>query len=150
MVLVEPLICWESLFAGEVHATASDEPSVIALLVNDAWFGPTSQPELHNLVSAFRAAEAGRPLVIASNTGPSWIIDAHDAVPSLGRLDVPMLAVVADLRRFGQRSVSAAEARGLTRAQAVAAAVPHRREDHAAEEEKEQWEEHSSPHQLRQ
>jgi apolipoprotein N-acyltransferase len=79
-VVVEPLICWESLFAGEVHATVSDEPSVITLLVNDAWFGPTAQPELHNQVSAFRAAEAGRPLVIASNTGPSWIIDARGRV----------------------------------------------------------------------
>lgn len=79
-ILVEPIICWENLFADEVRATASDEPSVIAHLVNDAWFGKTAQPELHNLVSAFRAAESGRPLVIASNTGPSWIIDARGRV----------------------------------------------------------------------
>lgn len=77
---IEPLICWESLFAGDVRATATEEPTVIAHLVNDAWFGPTSQPELHNLVSVFRAVESGRPLVIASNTGPSWIIDARGRV----------------------------------------------------------------------
>ena len=79
-VLVEPIICWENLFADEVRASATDEPSVIAHLVNDAWIGNTAQPELHNLVSAFRAAESGRPLVIASNAGPSWIIDARGRV----------------------------------------------------------------------
>ncbi len=77
---IEPLICWESLFAGDLRATATEEPTVIAHLVNDAWFGPTSQPELHDLVSVFRAAESGRPLVLASNTGPSWIIDARGRV----------------------------------------------------------------------
>lgn len=77
---IEPLICWESLFADDLRTTATEEPTVIAHLVNDAWFGPTSQPELHDLVSVFRAAESGRPLVLSSNTGPSWIIDARGRV----------------------------------------------------------------------
>ena len=77
---VEPLICWENLFADDLRATASSEPTVIAHLVNDAWFGPTSEPELHNIASIFRAAESGRPLVLASNTGPSIIVDARGRV----------------------------------------------------------------------
>lgn len=109
-ILVEPIICWESLFAGEVHAIAPEEPSVIALLVNDAWFGPTAQPELHNLVSAFRAAESGRPVVIASNTGPSWIIDARGRViartprafePAFIRATVTAPSGLTPYRRWG-------------------------------------------------
>jgi len=77
---VEPLICWENLFADDVRKTASTEPTVIAHIVNDAWFGPTSAADLHNIASVFRAAESGRPLVLASNAGPSLIIDARGRV----------------------------------------------------------------------
>jgi apolipoprotein N-acyltransferase len=79
-VTVEPVICWEKLFADDVRATASDAPSLIAHLVNDGWFGPTAQPKLHNLVSVLRAVESDRPVVVASNMGPSEIIDANGRV----------------------------------------------------------------------
>lgn len=79
-IKVEPIICWENFFAADVHASASDDPTVIAHLVNDGWFGPTAEPALHNLVSVMRAAEANRPLVVASNLGPSQIIDARGRV----------------------------------------------------------------------
>lgn len=98
---VEPLICFESLFADDVRSTRSTRPSVIALSVNDAWFGKSSAPMLHNLVSAFRAVENRRPVVIASNAGPSMIFDASgravararsftvDEIASVVRVDVP-------------------------------------------------------------
>jgi apolipoprotein N-acyltransferase len=79
-ISVEPIICWENLFADDVRATATDEPTVIAHLVNDAWFGPTAQPQLHNLASVMRAVESDRPVVVASNMGPSQIIDAKGRV----------------------------------------------------------------------
>lgn len=77
MLRIEPIICWENLFADDLRATASEEPSVIAHLVNDAWFGATAQPRLHTLVSTIRAVESGRPLVVASNAGPSRILDGR-------------------------------------------------------------------------
>jgi apolipoprotein N-acyltransferase len=84
-VTVEPVICWENLFADEVRATATDRPTVITHLVNDAWFGPTSQPALHGLVSAVRAAESDRPVIVASNMGRSEIIDARGRVVARAR-----------------------------------------------------------------
>lgn len=77
---IEPLICFESLFADDVRATRSAAPSIIAVASNDAWFGATAGPELHNLVARFRAVENRRPVVIASNAGPSWIVDADGRV----------------------------------------------------------------------
>lgn len=77
---VEPVICWENLFADDVRATATPEPSVIAHLVNDAWFGPTAQPYLHATANVFRAVENRRPVIVASNTGPSRILDARGRV----------------------------------------------------------------------
>lgn len=77
---IEPLICFESLFADDVRATRSNAPSVIAVASNDAWFGSTAGPELHNLVARFRAVENRRPVVIASNAGPSWIVDADGRI----------------------------------------------------------------------
>ncbi|MCA9591370.1 MAG: apolipoprotein N-acyltransferase [Myxococcales bacterium] len=79
-VTIEPIICWENLFADEVRASATDAPTVITHIVNDAWFGPTQQPALHNLVSAVRAAESNRPVVVASNMGRSQIVDARGRV----------------------------------------------------------------------
>lgn len=86
-IRIEPIICWENLFADDVRETATTTPSIITHLVNDAWFGPTAQPELHSLVSAFRAVENGRAVVVASNTGPSAIIDARGRV--LARTHTP-------------------------------------------------------------
>lgn len=107
---VEPVICWENLFAEDVHATASADPTVIAHLVNDGWFGPTSQPALHALVSAVRAVEANRPVVVASNMGRSEVIDARGHVraraakffaPDVVTASVRMPSGVTPYRRYG-------------------------------------------------
>jgi apolipoprotein N-acyltransferase len=66
---------------------------------------------MHNLVSVFRAVENRRPVVIASNAGPSTIIDASglvvvrarafapDAISATVRVDVP----AGLYRRWGDR-----------------------------------------------
>ena len=109
-IKVEPIICWENLFAEDVHGAASEEPTVIAHLVNDGWFGPTAQPALHNLASVMRAAEANRPVVLASNLGPSQIIDArgrvvarstHFYAPDVVTARVHMPGGMTPYRRFG-------------------------------------------------
>ena len=109
-VTVEPVICWENLFAEDVHATGSDEPTVIAHLVNDGWFGPTAQPALHALVSAVRAVEANRPVVVASNMGRSEILDARGHVrarasrffaPDVVTATVRMPSGTTPYRRYG-------------------------------------------------
>ncbi len=86
---IEPVICWENLFADDVRSTASDEPTIIAHLVNDAWFGPTSAAAMHDLVSVVRAVENDRPVVVASNAGPSQIIDARGRIVARAEAVVP-------------------------------------------------------------
>ena len=70
-----PLICWENLFAGFVRSWVRDGARVLVQLTNDAWFGATAAPRQHNLASVLRAVENRTPVAIASNTGPSAIVD---------------------------------------------------------------------------
>lgn len=79
-VKMVPIICWENLFADFVRRSIKPKPSVLLHLVNDNWFGNTSAAPQHNTASVFRAVENRTPVVIASNTGPSQIIDAYGRV----------------------------------------------------------------------
>jgi apolipoprotein N-acyltransferase len=74
-VRVSPIICWENLFADYVRMLVREDTQVIVHLVNDNWFGRTAAPRQHNLASVLRAVENRVPVVIASNAGPSQIID---------------------------------------------------------------------------
>jgi apolipoprotein N-acyltransferase len=87
--VVGTLICWENLFAGFVRAWVSDGAQLLVQLTNDNWFGPTAAPWQHNLASVLRAVENRVPVVIASNTGPSQIVDPHGRI----RATVPRLFV---------------------------------------------------------
>jgi apolipoprotein N-acyltransferase len=48
--------------------------------VNDAWFGLTSQPELHDLSASSAPPRAVDRSCSRPNTGPSWIVDARGRV----------------------------------------------------------------------
>jgi apolipoprotein N-acyltransferase len=74
------LICWENLFGGFVREAVRGGADVLVQLTNDGWFGPTAAPYQHNLASVLRAVENRVPVVVASNTGPSVVIDAWGRV----------------------------------------------------------------------
>lgn len=74
------VICWENLFAGLSRDAVREGARVLVQLTNDAWFGPGRAATQHNAASIVRAAENGVPLVLASNAGPSLVIDAHGRV----------------------------------------------------------------------
>jgi apolipoprotein N-acyltransferase len=74
------LICWENLFADFVRPAVQDGAQLLVQLTNDAWFGRTGAPRQHNLASVLRAVENRTPVVIASNAGPSQIIDPYGRV----------------------------------------------------------------------
>jgi len=73
---VQPLICYEILFPG----LATERGGRAAWIVNvsdDAWFGRTSGPLQHLNMAGYRAIEQGLPIVRATPTGVSAIIDGY-------------------------------------------------------------------------
>ena len=72
---VQPLICYESLFP-RLADHAAPRPAWIVNVSNDAWFGQTSGPWQHLNIASFRAIEEGLPLVRATPTGVSAVVDA--------------------------------------------------------------------------
>ncbi len=73
---LQVLICYESLFPAFV-AGDKPRPAWIANLSNDAWFGKTSGPWQHLNLASYRAIEEGLPMVRATPTGVSAMIDAY-------------------------------------------------------------------------
>jgi apolipoprotein N-acyltransferase len=73
---LQPLICYESLFPGFTGAKGG-RPAWIVNVSNDAWFGRTSGPWQHLNLASYRAIEAGLPLVRATPTGVSAVVDAY-------------------------------------------------------------------------
>jgi apolipoprotein N-acyltransferase len=72
----QPLICYESLFPS-TFALSGARPEWIVNVSNDAWFGDTSGPWQHLNLASYRAIEEGLPLVRATPTGVSAMIDGY-------------------------------------------------------------------------
>jgi apolipoprotein N-acyltransferase len=80
---VQPLICYESLFPGFTRdgaRLAGRRPAWIVNISDDAWFGVTSGPWQHLNLASYRAIEEGLPMVRATPTGVSAVIDAYGRV----------------------------------------------------------------------
>jgi apolipoprotein N-acyltransferase len=80
---VQPLICYESLFPGFTRAgglAAHLRPTWIVNVSDDAWFGVTSGPWQHLNLASYRAIEEGLPMVRATPTGISAVIDAYGRI----------------------------------------------------------------------
>jgi apolipoprotein N-acyltransferase len=53
---------------------------LLAVILNDAWFGPTTEPWIHMALSKFRSVEHRRDFVRAANSGVSGFIDGAGRV----------------------------------------------------------------------
>ena len=90
------LICYEALFPGVTRAGAAQaglRPAWILNVSNDAWFGEGSGPLQHLNIASYRAIEEGLPILRATPTGVSAVIDAYGRIApgaslGLGRLGV--------------------------------------------------------------
>ena len=71
-------ICYEIIFPGAV-VDASNRPGWIVNISNDAWFGPSGPPQ-HLAQARLRAIEEGLPIVRATPTGISAVIDANGRI----------------------------------------------------------------------
>jgi apolipoprotein N-acyltransferase len=94
---MQPLICYESLFPGFTREGAEITGVRAAWIVNisnDAWFGTGSGPRQHLNIASYRAIEEGLPMVRATPTGISAIVDAYGRVVSGERLGLGAYGVI--------------------------------------------------------
>lgn len=73
-----PNICYEDLFGEELaarFANVDTAPTVFVNVSNIAWFGDTVAIDQHLQISRLRALEFERPVVRATNTGATAVID---------------------------------------------------------------------------
>jgi apolipoprotein N-acyltransferase len=71
-------ICYEIVFSGEVVDRAN-RPDFLFNPSNDAWFGAWGPPQ-HFAQARLRALEEGMPIVRATPTGVSALIDGHGRI----------------------------------------------------------------------
>ena len=75
-------VCYEDAFGNEMRGALGDS-NLLLNVSEDAWFGDSLAPHQRLQMARMRAIEVGRPMVRASNTGPSAIIDHQGNVISL-------------------------------------------------------------------
>ena len=75
---IAPNICYEDLFGEELAARFSDPliaPTMMVNVSNIGWFGNTVAIDQHLNISRMRAIEFERPMIRATNTGATVVID---------------------------------------------------------------------------
>ncbi|MEJ8836471.1 apolipoprotein N-acyltransferase [Ramlibacter sp. AN1133] len=78
-----PNICYEDLFGEELAARFTDPataPTIFVNVSNIGWFGDTVAIDQHLQISRMRALEFERPMIRATNTGATAIIDRFGRV----------------------------------------------------------------------
>ena len=82
-----PNICYEDLFGEEIagqlaasHFAGAPVATMLLNVSNIAWFGDTVALPQHLQISQMRALETGRPMLRATNTGTTAVIDPQGRV----------------------------------------------------------------------
>jgi len=78
-----PNVCYEDLFGEELairFKNPQQAPTALVNVSNIAWFGDTLAVDQHLNISRMRAMELGRPMLRATNTGATAIIDHQGRV----------------------------------------------------------------------
>ncbi len=83
-------ICYEDAFGSEIIRTLP-EAGLLVNVSNDAWWGDSFGPHQHLQIAAMRALEGGRPLLRATNTGITALVDYRGRIVST----VPQFEVAA-------------------------------------------------------
>ena len=81
-----PNVCYEDLFGEELAARFANPaaaPTAFVNVSNIAWFGDSVAIDQHLHISRMRALEFERPMLRATNTGATAIIDHHGQVTHL-------------------------------------------------------------------
>ena len=68
-------ICYEDVFSSEIRRTLPDA-AMLVNAANNAWYGDSFAPHQHLQISQSRALEMGRPILRATTSGISALIDS--------------------------------------------------------------------------
>jgi apolipoprotein N-acyltransferase len=90
-VRAAPAICYDVLFADDFAKAKREGSQMILNVTNDSWFGPYAEPQLHLGLSTFRSIETGIPMLRATNTGISAVIDAAGRILQRTEIGVPVV-----------------------------------------------------------
>ncbi len=85
-------ICYEDLFGEDLRGAARNA-TILVNASNVAWFGDSMALPQHLDISRVRAIEMARPMLRATNTGMTAVIDAHGRVQAVLK---PLTAGVLD------------------------------------------------------
>jgi apolipoprotein N-acyltransferase len=77
-------ICYEDLF-GEEIIRQLPEATMLVNVSNVAWFGDSLAPAQHLQISQMRALETGRPMLRATNTGMTAVIDPEGRIEAIAQ-----------------------------------------------------------------
>lgn len=90
---IAPNVCYEDLFGEELAVSFRNghlAPTVLVNVSNIAWFGDTVAIDQHRHISRLRALELQRPMLRATNTGATAVID------HLGRVQAELPRLTRD------------------------------------------------------
>ncbi|ACA87960.1 apolipoprotein N-acyltransferase [Shewanella woodyi] len=74
---IAPAICYEIAFPELLRANVNEDTELLLTVSNDAWFGSSNGPLQHMEIAQMRSIELGRPLVRATNTGVTAVVDEY-------------------------------------------------------------------------
>ncbi|MCJ7436602.1 MAG: apolipoprotein N-acyltransferase [Acidimicrobiia bacterium] len=83
---VATVICYESAYSGLVRSFVRDGAEAVVVSTSDRAYGRSGIASLHLAQSQMRAAETGRPVLQASISGISGVIDADGTVHDMSEL----------------------------------------------------------------
>ena len=81
-IKIAPIICYEDILPSFSRQFVDKGANLIVNITNDAWFGDSTAPYQHLILSVPRAVETRRYLLRSTNTGISAVIDPVGRVVS--------------------------------------------------------------------
>ena len=96
-------ICYEAILNLSMwwlyEGTEAEPVDLFVVITNDAWFGDTSSPHQHAMLTTIQALQFGRPMARLAYTGVSWVVDVHgrirhETAPFTDVVDVAELPLV--------------------------------------------------------